>query len=291
MFSCNSNTHKKAKKVAPTEPDGKDTGDKMQKLFTDFKSLDRRQVKDMEDEEALECYCKIKSEDLDWKTAVESAVFNNIRSVCERHGSKIKKFSASKKKRIRRKSQGTTFTSIPAPEQRSRPMIVNTEGDTGATFVSNISSEAGLGNVVNKANTTIFNATQLVIHLTTSTSVSALITDVIITSKANKLHGTTANDLLDQLRAVHKGMEMEANELVLTYMGDDEKKRQVASDVEIDFPEGTPTTLTIEQHILSKPTLPLPTRIATEVHQSQLLGWWVFSEPDTNQKILGSQLQ
>ena len=76
--SCNSATHKKARKVAPTEPREKKTGGKLQKLFTDFKSLNRRQVKDREEEEALECYCKIKSEDLGWETAVESAVFSNI---------------------------------------------------------------------------------------------------------------------------------------------------------------------------------------------------------------------
>ena len=63
--SCRNSAHKKARKVAPTVPEEKKTGDKLQKLFTDFKSLNRRQVKDMEDEEALECYCKVKSEDLD----------------------------------------------------------------------------------------------------------------------------------------------------------------------------------------------------------------------------------
>ena len=122
-------------------------------------------------------------------------------------------------------------------------MTVSTERGAGATFVSDISSEAGLGNMAIKANTTVFNATKLVIPLTTSTSVSAFIADAIITSKVNELHGTTANDLLGQLRAVHNGIEMEANELVLTYMNDDEKRRQVASDIESDFLEGTPTTV------------------------------------------------
>ena len=61
------------------------------------------------------------------------------------------------------------------------------------------------------------------------------------------MHGTTAKDLLGQLRAVHNGMEMEANELFLTDMNNNEKRRQVASDIEIDFPEGTPTTLTIKK--------------------------------------------
>ena len=161
--------------------------------------------------------------------------------MCERHEHQIKEFSASNKKRIRRKSRGTTLTGTPAPEQRPRPTTVSTEGGAGATFVSNISSEAGLGNVVIKANTTVFNATKLVISLTTSTSVSAFIADAIITAKANKLHDTTTNDLLDQLMAVHKEMEMEANELVLTYMGNDDRRRQVAGDITIDFPEGTPT--------------------------------------------------
>ena len=58
-----------------------------------------RQVRDIGDEEALECYCKIRSEDLDWETVVRSAIFDNIRLVCERHGSQIKDFSASNKKR------------------------------------------------------------------------------------------------------------------------------------------------------------------------------------------------
>ena len=42
------------------------------------------------------------------------------------------------------------------------------------------------------------------IHLKTSTSVSAFIADAIITAKANKLHDTTANDLLGQFKAAHK---------------------------------------------------------------------------------------
>ena len=77
----------------------------------------------------------------------------------------------------------------------------------------------------------------IVIPLTTPTSVSVFIMEPIITSEANKLHGTTANDLLGQLRAVHSGMKMEANELFLTYMNDDEKWHNVASDIEIDFSE------------------------------------------------------
>ena len=35
-------------------------------------------------------------------------------------------------------------------------------------------------------------------------------------------------------------------------MGNDERRRQVASDITVDFPEGTPTTLTIEQTIFFK---------------------------------------
>ena len=53
--SCSNSAHKKTRKVAPTEPEGEKTGDKLQKLFSDFKSLDRRQVRDMGDKEALEC--------------------------------------------------------------------------------------------------------------------------------------------------------------------------------------------------------------------------------------------
>ena len=63
--SCSNIAHNKARKVAPTEPEGKKAGDKLQKLFGDFKSLGRHQVRDMGDEEALECYCKIRSEELD----------------------------------------------------------------------------------------------------------------------------------------------------------------------------------------------------------------------------------
>ena len=40
---------------------------------------------------------------------------------------------------------------------------------------------------------------------------------------------------------------MEANEFVLTYMSDNKRRRQVASDIKIGFPEGTQTTLTIER--------------------------------------------
>ena len=128
--------------------------------------------------------------------------------MCEHHEHQIKEFLASNKKRIRRKSRGTTLTGTPAPEQHLRPTTVSTEGGAGATFVSDISSKDGLGNVVIKANTTVFNATKLAIPLTTSTSVSALIADAI--------------------------------------------RRQVASDIKIDFPEGTPTTLTIEQLTFAK---------------------------------------
>ena len=34
--SCSNSAHKKARKVAPTEPEGTKTGDKLQKLFSDF---------------------------------------------------------------------------------------------------------------------------------------------------------------------------------------------------------------------------------------------------------------
>ena len=168
---CNNDTHKKARMAAPAEPEERKMGDKLQKLFADFKSLNRRQVKDMEDEEALEFYRNMKNDDLDWKTAVESADCSNITAVCERDENQIKEFSASKKKRIRWKSRSTTLTGTPAPEQRLRSTTVSTEGGAGATFVSDISSEAGLGNVAIKANTTVFDSTKLVIPLTTSTSV------------------------------------------------------------------------------------------------------------------------
>ena len=75
--SCSNIAHNKARKVAPTEPEGKKAGDKLQKLFGDFKGLGRHQVRDMGDEEALECYCKIRSEDLDWETTVGSAISAN----------------------------------------------------------------------------------------------------------------------------------------------------------------------------------------------------------------------
>ena len=131
----------------------------------------------------------------------------------------------------------------------------------------------------------------IVIPLTTPTSVSVFIMDAIITSEANKLHGTTANDLLGQLRAVHNGMEMEANKLVLTYMNDDEKRRQVASDIEIDFPEGTLTTLTIEQHIFVKDNVAIAHPNSHRGAPITALGSVRFLERDTNQKILGSRLQ
>ena len=159
--SCKNDTHKKARKAVPAEPEERKMGDKLQKLFAGFKSLNRHQVKDMEDEEALEFYRKIKDDDLDWKTAVESADFSNIASVCEHHENQIKEFSASNKKRNRHKSQSTTLTGTPAPEQCLKPTTVSTEEGAGSTFVSDISSNAGPGNVVIKANTTVFNATKL----------------------------------------------------------------------------------------------------------------------------------
>ena len=54
---CSNIVHKKARNEASTEPEAKKTGDKLQKLFSDFTSLDQRQVRDMGDDEALECYC------------------------------------------------------------------------------------------------------------------------------------------------------------------------------------------------------------------------------------------
>ena len=139
-----------------------------------------------------------------------------------------------------------------------------------------------MGNVVIKANTTILNATKLVIPLTTSTSVSAFIADAIITSKVNELHGTTAKVLLGQIRAVHKGTEMEANEVVLTYMNDDEKQHQVASDIEIDFPEGTLTTLAIEQLIFFKNNVAIAHPNSHRSSPITALGSVGFSETDTN---------
>ena len=90
---------------------------------------------------------------------MENADFSNIASVCERHENQIKEFSASNKKRIGRKSRSPTLTGTPALEHRLRPTTVSTEGGAGATFNSDISSDAGLGNVVIKVNTTVFNAT------------------------------------------------------------------------------------------------------------------------------------
>ena len=121
-----------------------------------------------------------------------------------------------------------------------------------------------------------------------SASVSAFFADAIITAKANKLHDTTANDLLCQLKIVHKGIEMEAKELVLTYMGDNERRPQVASDITIDFQEGTLTTLTIEQIIFAKNNVAIAHPNGHRSAPITALGSTVFSERDTNQNILGS---
>ena len=84
---------------------------------------------------------------------------------------------------------------------------------------------------------------------------------------------------------------MEANELVLTYMNDDEKRRQVASDIEIEFPEGTPTTLTIEQLNFVKDNVAIAHLNSHRSAPITALGSVFFSETDTNQNLLSSQLR
>ena len=74
-------------------------------------------------------------------------------------------------------------------------------------------------------------------------------------------------------------------------MNDDEKRRQAASDIEIDFLEGTLTTLTINQHMFVKDNVAIAHPNSHRSAPTQPLCRWVFSEPATNQKIVGSQLQ
>lgn len=81
----NKNTDRKTKKAERTESERDEKGDKLQKLFMDFKSLTQCQVKGMRDEKALEVHSKIKDDDLDWSTAIEDDGSNNVKSVCERH--------------------------------------------------------------------------------------------------------------------------------------------------------------------------------------------------------------
>ena len=83
----------------------------------------------------------------------------------------------------------------PPPELTLVPSGVGAPGDAEATFVSDISSDVTLGNDIIKANTTFCSATELVISLTTATSVGALAVDAIIKAGADQLFDTEASTL------------------------------------------------------------------------------------------------
>ena len=53
--------------------------------------------------------------------------------------------------------------------------------------------------------------------------------------------------LSSQVKVLHKRFEMSMNELFHTYMNDSERKRQMASDIAIDFVDSIQTSLTIRQ--------------------------------------------
>lgn len=165
-------------------------------------------------------------------------------------------------------------------------MTVNTEGCTEATFVSGISRDACLQSEVIKANTTFFSATKLVVPLTTSTLVGAFAIDAIIKAKANKMYDLQANELSGQLKVFHKGLKMETNELVHTYMGEDERKCQVANGITIDFAESTQTSLTIEQLAFVKESVTIVHPISHRLPPITALGSKGFSEMEIAQKIM-----
>ena len=82
--------------------------------------------------------------------------------------------------------------------------------------------------------------------LTTSMSVSAFAMDAIIKVEADRLYNTQANVLSSQVKVLHKGSEMSMNELFHTYMNHSERKRQVTSDITINFIDSIQTSLTTE---------------------------------------------
>ena len=100
--------------------------------------------------------------------------------------------------------------------------------------MSGIISDVTLGSKITKANTTFYGA-KLVITLTMITSAGAFAVDAILKMEADQLFDTHANMLLGQVKVLHRGVEKSMNELVHTYMNNSKQKRQVASDVTIEF--------------------------------------------------------
>ena len=185
---------------------------------------------------------------------MEDKVPNSILTLCKRHEENIQEFSKRTAKLMRRRTLGSVLPddiisgqTQPPTEPTLTPPAVSTRGNAEATFVSDISSDITLGSEITKANTTFCGTIKLVISLTTTMSVSAFAVDAIFKVEADQLFDTNANTLSGQVKVLHRGVEMSMNELVQSYMNDNKQKRQVASDITIDFTNRIQTILTILQ--------------------------------------------
>ena len=193
---------------------GAKSAQKLQELVMSFKSLKFRQVNKLKDGNALKVYQELQNGELNWTTVMEDKGPNSILAVCKRHEENIQEFS----KRIAMLKRHRTIGSVlsdsvlsdqtqPPTELTLTPPAVSTPGSAEATFASDTSIDVTLGNEITKANTTFCGAT-LVISLTTTTSVSAFAVGAILKVEADQLFDTHANMLSDQVKVLHRGVEM-----------------------------------------------------------------------------------
>ena len=84
--------------------------------------------------------------------------------------------------------------------------------------MSDISSNASLASKFLKANMIVYGSIELVVSLTTSTSVNSFAVDAIIMTKLNKLYDTNATNTVNHMRVLCDGVEIGANELFHPYL-------------------------------------------------------------------------
>ena len=148
------------------------------------------------------------------------------------------------------------------------------------------SNDVFLASRVIKVNTIVCGATKLVVPLTASISVSAFVVDAIIKAKADKLYDIQANVLTSQIKILHGGIEMNMNELVHIYMNENERKRQLANDITIDFTNSDQTALTIDELTFLKENVTIPHPISCRMPPITALGSGGFFKKGISQKIL-----
>ena len=190
---------------------------------------------------------------------------------------------------LRHKTLGATLLDISPPDQHPPTTglaLKSTEGGTGATLVSDISSGAFLASEIIKANTIFCGATKLVVSLSTSTPVNDFAVDAIIKAKADKLYDTQANKLTSQIKVLYGGTEMNMNELVCTYMSEHERKWQVANGNTIDFTNSDPTALTNDELTFPNENITIAHPISCKVPPITALGSRGFFKNGNSRRIL-----